>query len=369
MSNNIPIKKTFSTSHSDYKSLVTSIKEAIHSSRQRAFISANRALIDLYWKIGESILHLQKKHGWGKSIVEHLSSDLQKEFPDTTSFSTRNLWSMRQLVMEYQLSISTSGSKNLKQHVSDLVFLKQLVSEIPWGQNILIMQKCKPLNERMFYLNAVKEMGWSRAVLQNQIKAAAYDRSTTDKKSHNFEKALPVHLAEQADKAMKDVYLLDFLHIKRPVLEREIENRMVQKIKNVLLEFGHGFSFIGNQYKISMKRKDYYIDLLFFQRKLNCLIAVEIKAIGFEPEHAGKMNFYLNVLDDTVREPHENPPIGIILCAEKDKIEVEYALRSLTRPVGVAEYHLTKKLPKELKKALPSPKKIEKEFIRELEME
>lgn len=332
-----------------YGRLLQEIKIDIQNARIRTYISANRGLIELYWNIGLRIVQRQEQFGWGKAVVEKLSRDLCKAFPGNKSFSTRNLWFMRQMYYEYR-----SMTAILKQPVSELKKLKQLVSDIPWGQNILILQKISALKARMYYLGAVKQMGWSRNVLLNQIKANAYKRHSTNKQ-HNFMRALPAHLAEQADKAMKDVYMLDFLGVAKPIREREIENRMIEKIRDVLLEFGHGFTFVGSQYHIEFNHKDYYIDLLFYQRKLRCLVAVELKAGEFKPEYAGKMNFYLNILDELEKQEGENPAIGIILCAERDRIDVEFALRGATKPIGVAEYVLTKKLPAHYKNMFPDP--------------
>jgi predicted nuclease of restriction endonuclease-like (RecB) superfamily len=211
-------------------------------------------------------------------------------------------------------------------------------------------------------------MRWSRNVLLNQIKSNGYERHKGVEKQHNFNKALPEHLAEQADQAMKDVYMLDILGVATPVLEAELEARMVNKIKDVMLELGYGFSFIGNQYRIAQNGK-YFIDLLFYNRRLKALVALELKSGKFKPEYAGKMNFYLNLLDDFVKEKDENPSIGIILCAERDTFEVEYALRSLQKPVGVAEFQLTRELPKELSDKLPNAKFLEEEIKREVGIE
>jgi predicted nuclease of restriction endonuclease-like (RecB) superfamily len=344
------IAQAFSPEHSDYRKFILSIRELIDKARFRVFKIASNTQVLLYWTIGEGIVQLQDKHGWGDAVVENLARDLKKSIPDAVSFSARNLWLMRQLYIEY---------RGLAEK------LKQLVSEIPWGQNILVMQKVTSIDERKYYLNAVREMGWSRNVLLNQIKGKAYQRHVTKTKQHNFEKALPVHLSEQADKAMKDVYMLDFLGITHPVLEREFEKRMIACMRDVLLEFGTGFAFIGSQYTLSTKTKDYRVDLLFYQRKLRCLVAVDLKSGAFEPEFAGKMNFYLNLLDDTVREPDENPSIGIILCAGKDRFDVEYALRGINKPMGVAEYQLTRILPESLKGSLPNPSQIRKRLMKE----
>lgn len=334
----------------NYLQFLQDIKERIRNTRIRASHSVNRELIELHWSIGQEIVERQEKFGWGKSVVEHLAKDLRKEFPGNIGFSTQNLWYMRQFYLEY------------KDHPN----LQQAVGEIPWGQNLLILSKIKDMAARQYYLTATAQCGWSRNVLLNQIKAKAYERQCTRPKQHNFAKALPAHLAEQADEAMKDIYLLDTLGITKAVLERELEERMISKIKDVILELGYGFCFIGNQYKIVLNQKEYFIDLLFYHRKLKCLVAIELKAGMFEPEYAGKMNFYLNLLNDCVREEGENQPIGIILCAGRDRVEVEYALRGIEKPVGVAEYSLTKDLPQELANKLPNPKVLESEILREL---
>lgn len=244
--------------------------------------------------------------------------------------------------------------------------LQQLVGEIPWGQNLAIMSKVKDRDARHYYLQATIELGWSRNVLVHQIESDAYARHRLADKQHNFQQALPQHLAEQADQAMKDVYMLDILGIEKPVLEAELESRMVSKIKDIMLELGYGFAFIGNQYKIAAEGKEYYIDLLFSNRRLNALVAFEIKIGDFKPEYAGKMNFYLNLLDDYVREPTENPSIGIILCKQRNRFEVEYALRGFDKPMGVASYELTKILPTELHNKLPDPVLLEAEIRKEI---
>ena len=336
-----------------YAEMLLQIKKAVRESRLRAQRTVNRELIDLYWRIGREIADRQEREGWGKSIVESLSHDLQEEFPGVQGFSPPNLWFMRQMALEYR----------------DDQILLQLVREIPWGQNITIMTKLKDPAARAYYLRMTAEMGWSRNVLLNQIKGQAYERHQLAEKQHNFAKTLPEHLAAQADEAMKDVYLLDFLGITKPVVERELERRMVNRIRDVILEMGYGFAFVGNQYRVSLEGKDYFIDLLFYHRRLKSLVAVELKSGGFLPEYAGKMNFYLNLLDDLVREPGENPSIGIILCADRNRVEVEYALRGIDKPVGVAEYTLTHDLPAELAGKLPDAGQIEAEILRELASE
>lgn len=333
-----------------YADMLRSIKTAVSASQLRAQRTVNRELIGLYWIIGKEIAQRQEQEGWGKSVVEQLSRDLCQEFPGQQGFSMQNLWYMRQFFLEYQAEPN----------------LQQLVGEIPWGQNLLIMAKVKDSAARAYYLRMTAEQGWSRNVLLNQVKGQAYERHALAEKQHNFAETLTEHLAGQADEAMKDVYLLDFLGIAKPVVEREMERRMVNRIKDVILELGYGFAFLGNQYKVSLEGKDYFIDLLFYHRRLKSLVAVELKSGGFLPEYAGKMNFYLNLLDDFVREPDENPSIGIILCADRNRVDVEYALRGIDKPMGVAGYSLTHDLPKELAGKLPDAKQIEAEILREL---
>ena len=333
-----------------YDVFLDEIKTTITDTRIRTMKVVNTELIQLYWSIGRSIAEKQENEGWGKAVVEKLAKDLQQTFQGRSGFSARNLWKMRQFYLEYP-----SSEK-----------LPQLVAEIPWGHHLELMAKVKAREEREYYLKATIEMGWSRNVLLHQIKSDAYQRHQLANKQHNFEKALPAHLAEQADEAMKDVYMLDMLGITKPVLERELEQKMVSKIQEVMLELGYGFAFIGNQYRIVANEKEYFIDLLFSNRRLNSLVAIELKIGRFKPEYAGKMNFYLNLLDDFVREPGENPSIGIILCTERDYFEVEYALRGLEKPVGVADYLLTQELPEALRSKLPDAKLLEQELRKEL---
>jgi len=341
----------FDSTSQNYLQLLEEAKQKITSCRIQIARSATKEQFNLYWWFGQKIYEAQNKYHWGKSVVEQLGKDLRRSFTDTTyGFSSRNLWEMRRFYLEYKNN----------------PILQQLVAEIPWGQNLVILSKTKDLSIREYYLRATIEQGWTRDVLVMQINSQAYERHLLTKKQHNFEKALPEHLAEQADRTMKDIYMLDTLGLTQPVLETDIENRMVDKIKNVMLELGYGFAFMGNQYKITAEGSEYFIDMLFFNRRLKAMVALEIKRGKFQPEYAGKMNFYLNLLDDFVREPGENPSIGIILCSQRKKFEVEYALRSIDKPIGVSEFRLTKDLPAELNDKLPHPDQLETEIMKEL---
>ncbi len=327
---------------SAYNSFFSEILETIKSSRYKAFKSLNKFHIGQNFEIGKIIVENQDKNQWGQSIVDTLSKDINKQIDGIKGYSPQNLWRMRQFYLEYK----------------DKPELLELALNIPWGQNMLIIQQIKHNKERAYYLKATDQLGWSRSVLLNQIKANAYQHQLSNKKLSNFEKALPVHLSEQANEALKSEYILDFLGITKPVLEKELENRLIENIRDLLLELGYGFSFIGNQYRLKLIQKEYFIDLLFYHRILKCLIAIELKTVEFEPEFAGKMNFYLELLDEQEKQPDDNPSIGIILCPIKDNLEVEFALRTSNKPIGVSEYKLTNRLPEKLKGKVPTSKEL-----------
>lgn len=327
---------------SAYNNFFTEIINTINSARYQAFKSLNKFHIEQNFEIGRIIVKNQERNQWGQSIVDTLSKDINKQIDGVKGYSPQNLWRMRQFYLEYENEPE----------------LLKMTLRIPWGQNMLIIHQLKDKKERKYYLQATDQLGWSRAVLLNQIKANAYQHHLTDKKMSNFEKALPIHLSEQANEALKSEYNLDFLGITKPVLEKELENRLVENIRDMLLELGYGFSFIGNQYRLKLNQKEYAIDLLFYHRILKCLIAIELKTVEFEPEFAGKMNFYLELLDEQEKQPDDNPSIGIILCPIKENIEVEYALRSSNKPIGVSEYKLTHRLPEKLKGKVPTSKEL-----------
>ncbi|MFM9943667.1 MAG: YhcG family protein [Bacteroidia bacterium] len=335
----------------EYHLFVSEVVNLVQHHRVLAVQSVQTLSNQLYWNIGELIINKQKEYGWGKSIVEQLSKDLTHQIGEGVSWSPRNLWFMRQLVDEYS---------NLKQPVSDLEKVKQLVSQVQWGQNILIIQKVKDIKARIFYLETTIKNKYSRSVLQHQILADAYNKYLLHPSQHNFATALPEHLLEQTRESIKSVYSLDFLDINKPILERELENKMVEKVKRLIMELGYGFCFIGNQHRITLGKKEYFIDLLFYHRILKCLVAVELKTEEFEPEFVGKLDFYLQLIDEQLKQPDDKPSIGILLVPHKDQLEVEYALRTASKPIGVAHYTLSKQLPKELMGKLPSIEEFKK---------
>jgi predicted nuclease of restriction endonuclease-like (RecB) superfamily len=237
--------------------------------------------------------------------------------------------------------------------------VREMLVATPWGHHINLLAKIQQPAQRLYYLQATARFGWSRNVLLNQIKAQAYERSLAEGKSHNFPKVLTEHLAEQAEDALKSSYNLEFLGIRPQVKERELEDRLIDKLRDFILELGYGFCFIGRQHRVTLGRNEYFIDPLFYPRFLKALVAVELKVGKFEPEYAGKMDFYLNLLNEKERTPNDAPSIGIILCAEKDNLEVEFALKSKTNPIGVAAYQLKGALPARLRGKLPTAKQLE----------
>jgi predicted nuclease of restriction endonuclease-like (RecB) superfamily len=314
------------------------LREIIAEVKMTRVVIANRlsaSVTQLYWNIGKRLSIEKLEKGYGGRVVEQLSVDLKSEFPDTDGFSFRSLWDMKRLYEFY-----TETDQKLPQPVA--VFENQIppqaVAVLPWGHNRLILSKIKDRQEAIYYAEASVKMGWTRNLLLNFIKADTYHNAKELPKLHNFKTALPEHLQEQADEMLKTTYNLGFLGIKHQIKERELERRLVEKIKLFLLELGDGFSFIGNQHRLTLGQKEYFVDLLFFNRKVKSLIAIDLKIGEFEPEFVGKMNHYLGLLDDQMKMSDENPSIGIILCAEKDHIEVEVALRDFHKPIGVAEY-------------------------------
>ena len=360
-----------------YKVLLQEIIQVVKQSQVYAVRSVQRATNLLYWEVGKMIIERQNQYGWGASVVEKLSIDLQDQIGAGQSWSARNLRMMKQLYEEYTLLINNDFT-NVKQVVSHLNYtnvkqpvshlpkrnakkvnanidqLKQLIAEVPWGQNILILQKVKELKARIFYLHATIQNGWSRAVLLYQIKADAYAHFIAHPKQHNFSLALPEHMVEQARESIKSVYSLEFLQINKPLAERELEQKLVENVKRFLLELGYGFCFIGNQYRLALGRKEYFIDLLFYHRILKCLVAVDLKVVEFEPQFVGKLDYYLHLVDEQLKQKDDNPSIGILLVPDKDHLEVEYALKIASKPIGVAEYTITKELPKNIKGYLPT---------------
>ena len=350
----------------EYRQFIEELKSRVISAQISAARRINQELILLYWDIGREIVEKQKLLGWGNSVVEMVAADLQKAFPQTKGFSPQNVWRMLQFYQihtgkEFLSQVAQDierGGKGIpdKEKLSQLV--REMVAAVPWGHHANVLTHVTNPAARLWYLRSTARFGWSRNVLLNQIKASAYERALTEKKAHNFNLTLPEHFAEQAEEMLKSSYNLEFLGLRQALRERELEDRLISRLQSFLLELGYGFCFVGRQHRLALGQKEYFIDLLFYHRFLKALVAFELKIGPFQPEFAGKMDFYLNLLNDKERGPDDQPSIGIILCAEKDDVEVEYALRTKANPIGVAVYQLQSKLPGEFKGKLPTAKQL-----------
>lgn len=374
--------------NSGYREFLTELTRRVQSARVTAGRAVNRELVMLYWDIGCGIVEKQRTQGWGDAVVEKLASDLRSEFPGVTGFSARSVWEMKrfyltwsapelleQLVAELESETKAGGAGFLQQAVAVLTpasgtalkrqlpgllpeLAKSLAASVPWGHHVLLLGKIKDSAALLFYLRETACFGWSRAVLLNQIKNGTYERSLLEKKTHNFGLALPEEMAEQADEMLKSRYNLEFLGLKQRIKERDLEQRLIERVQHFILELGYGFCFIGRQYRLALADREYFVDLLFYHRFLKALVAIDLKIGRFEPEHAGKMDFYLNVLNEKERASDDRPSIGIILCAEKNEVEVEFALKSKNNPIGVAEYRLQGDLPVEFKGKMPTANQL-----------
>jgi len=324
----------------DYPHLLSEIKERIRSAQYEALKAVNKELVGLYWDIGRLLVERQDVEGWGKAVVEQLAADLRMEFPGVGGFSSSNLWRMKAFFEAY----------------TGLEKLAPLVREIGWSHNLVILERCKDPLEREFYIRMTRKFGWSKNVLIHQIDNQSYEKSLLGQT--NFDQTLTPELRAQAKLAVKDEYTFDFLELGEEHSEQVLERALIARIEDFLRAMGGMFAFMGSQYRLEVDGKEFFIDLLLFHRRLRCLVAIELKVGEFLPEFVGKMQFYLTALDRQIRQEDENPSIGIILCKEKSRTIVEYALHDAQKPIGVATYEITKTLPKALKGQLPSPKDI-----------
>lgn len=323
-----------------YKEIFENIKDEILKSQYKAMQVVNKELIYMYWHIGKIILENSE---WGNKFIDNLSIDLKLEFPNITGFSVRNLKYMRKLAEDYP----------------DFEFVQEVLAQITWYHNIILMDKVKDIETRKWYIAEAVKNGWSSNMLKMQIDSKLFERQALAPKATNFPSTLSNIQSDLALQTMKDPYLFDFISLKGKVKESEIESAMINRIKDVLIELGNGFAFVGNQYKLTVGEKDYFIDLLFYHLKLKCYIVVELKAREFEPTDAGQLNFYLSAVDDLIKDESDNPSIGLLLCKTKDKFTAEYALKDINKPIGVSEYKLLEDIPAYLQSQLPKAEDIE----------
>jgi predicted nuclease of restriction endonuclease-like (RecB) superfamily len=325
-----------------YTTWLGELKQRIQSAQQRAALSVNRELVLLYWHIGHDILERQKAQGWGAKIVDQLAKDLTTAFPDMKGFSRSNLMYMRAFHEAWP----------------DESIVQQLVGQLPWGQNLLLLTKLKTIEERQWYAAKAIEHGWSRNVMWYHISTQLHQRS--GQAVTNFDQRLPAPESELAQQTLKDPYLFDFLGVSNEAHEREIETAMTRHITKLLMEMGEGFAFVGRQVNVAVDGQDFFIDLLFYNYRLHRFMVVELKAGEFKPEHAGQLNFYVTLVDEKIKSAEDKPTLGLLLCKQQHRVVAEYALRGMTQPIGIAEYKL--QLPDDLAQYLPSIAQIEAEL-------
>ena len=344
-----------------YLQFITALKQSIIQSRYQAARLANREQLSLYLRTGQMLTEKIDAEKWGAKVIEQISTDLQKQLPGLKGFSYRNLMKMKQFYADYQLLSMLPLPTAELANMNGEIFMPSITAELPtealeafwlvsFSHHIVLLSKCKTLEERLFYMAQTASQYWSVTVLEHQINAGLLQKQ--GKLPNNFSKTLPGTLKPSALQVFKDEYLLDFISIEDGDDERDIENKVVAEIRDFILRMGKGFSFIGNQYRVELDGEEFFIDLLFFNRYLQCLVAFELKKGKFKPEYTGQLNFYLNVLDEKIKLPHENSSIGIVLCKEKNNTVVEFSVKSIDKAMGVVTFGITKQMPNEIKKLL-----------------
>lgn len=328
----------------NHSQLLNELKADIRQARQRATISANAELLRLYWQIGKGILIQQEQAKWGAKVIDRLAHDLKSEFPDMQGLSPRNLKYMRQFAAAYP----------------SLDFVQAALAQITWYHHITLLNKVKDETQRLFYIQQTQTHGWSRDVMVAQIDSGFFARK--GKATSNFTATLPSPQSDLAQQLTKDPYLFDFLTLRDDYQEKDLENALTDHITKFLLELGAGFAFVGKQYHLEVSNQAFYLDLLFYHLKLRAYVVIELKRGAFKPEYAGKLNFYLSVVDDQLKTELDQPSIGLLICQDKDKVIAEYALKDINKPIGISEYRLTEHIPNNLKGTLPTIEDLEREL-------
>jgi predicted nuclease of restriction endonuclease-like (RecB) superfamily len=327
-----------------YRAFLKELKQRIQAAQLRASLAVNRELVLLYWQIGRDILDRQSREQWGAKVIDRLSVDLKRAFPEMHGFSPRNLKYMRAFAEAWP----------------EEEIVQQLVAQIPWGHNVRILDNVKTSQDREWYVKATIQHGWSRDVLVHQIESGLHRRQSAA--ITNFDRALPRPQSDLAQQITKDPYNFDFLMLAEDAHERDLERGLLEHLRQFLLELGVGFAFVGSQYRLQVGTTEFFIDLLFYHLKLRAYVVIDLKMRAFEPEFAGKMNFYLSAVNDILRHADDQPSIGIILCKTRDRVVAEYALRDVSKPIGISEYHLAESLPDALKGSLPTIEQLESEL-------
>lgn len=330
----------------EYSVFLKDLKAKVKSAQLKAAVKVNTELVTLYWEIGQSIHQKQEKLGWGAKTIETLSRDLGREFPDMKGFSSRNL--------KYMLKFARAYPNPEIVH--------QLGAQIPWKHNILLLERVKEENARIWYINKIIENGWSRSVLEVWIDNDLYGRE--GKGINNFEQIMAPYDSDLAKEITKDPHNFEFLTLRDQFNEKELEEGLFNHLQSFLLEMGDGFAFVGRQKHLNVGGQDFYIDMLFYHLKARCYVVVELKATAFKPEYVGKLNFYLSAVDDFIRHPEDKPTIGLLICKDKNKVVAEYAVKNVTSPINISDFKakIEESLPQELKKTLPAIEDIEREL-------
>ena len=321
----------------DFQKIISHIKDEIKTTQYKVLVQNNIDLISMYFRLGKI---LNDNYKYGNKFIDEVSKDLKIEFPNSTGFSGRNLKYMKKFYLEYK----------------DDEFMQQLVAQVPWGHNIVLMEKIKEMEMRKIYIEGILKNGWGRSMLSIQIKNGYHLRIGAS--NNNFKKTLPSVDSDLVRYTIKDPYIFDFLSLKNDYKERELETAMLNKIKEVLIELGKGFSFVGNQYKLSVGEQEFFIDLLFYHLELRRYIVVELKANSFKPEYAGQIGFYVTAVDEQLKKEYDNPTIGLLLCQDKDKLTVDYSLKSINVPIGVSSFEIEKYISKDILDKLPTEEDI-----------
>lgn len=350
----------------NYQNILTHLKEKIRRARLHASVKVNFELLKIYWEIGNTILEQQKQQGWGAKIIDKLAVDLKIEFPDFKGLSVRNLKYMRAFAASYPafLQFVQPPVAQLNNTIESL-FVLPAAAQIPWTHHTIILDKIKTTEERQFYIEKTVQNGWSKAILSLQIENGLYGRQ--GKALTNFSRTLPAIQSDLANETLKNPYIFDFLTYSEEIKERELEKALIQHLKKFMLELGRGFAYVGNQKNINVNGDDFFLDLLFFNYNLDCFVIIELKVGDFKPEFAGKLTFYVNTINEQLKGTHHKPTIGVLLCKTPNKTVVEYSLKGIESPIGVADYELAKALPKELRGEIPSIAELEAEIEKEYE--
>ncbi len=332
----------------EYKTWIIHLKTRLRSLQMKAAVSVNAALLEFYWELGADIVDKQKNSTWGDGFLKQLSADLMAEFPEMKGFSKRNLEQIRRWYSFY-----AHDPEIAKQAVAQL-------SQIPWGHNIMIVAKCQSTQEALYYVENTIAHGWSRNVLTHQIESKLWERE--GRSIANFAATLPKPQSDLAQQTLKDPYIFDFLTLDKDYNERDLERGLIAHITQFLLEMGAGFAYLGRQVALQVGDREFFLDLLFYHTHLHCYVVIELKTGDFEPEHAGKLNFYLKAVDEQLRRSGDQPTIGLLLCKQRDRLVAEWALSDVNKPIGISEYQITHDLPEEVRSSLPSIEQIESEL-------